>query len=73
MRKVTIAVGALALTMELFAGRRLDANSEEIRLLDAATDEMEASLARDDLDSWAEADARLCLNETSPDRGLGRG
>ena len=48
-----------ATAAELLAGRRLSADSEEIRRLEVATDEMEASLEEDDLDAWAEADARF--------------
>ena len=48
-----------ATAAELMAGRRLSPGSTEIRLMGEATDEMETSLARDDLDSWAEADARF--------------
>ena len=48
-----------ATAAELLAARHLAPDSPELRLLEEATDEMERSLARDDLDAWAEADARF--------------
>ncbi len=60
-----------ATAAELLAGRRLGPDSEEILQLETATDEMEESLANDDLDGWAAADARfhgLLLDHCGNDR-----
>ena len=48
-----------ATAAELLAARHLAPNSRELLLLEEATDEMERCLERDDLDGWAEADARF--------------
>ncbi len=48
-----------ATAAELLAARHLAPDSRELLLLEQANDEMERSLDRDDLDGWAEADARF--------------
>lgn len=48
-----------ATAAELLAARHLAPDSQELQRLEEATDEMERCLKIDDLDGWAEADARF--------------
>lgn len=48
-----------ATAAELLAARHLGPESEELRKLEEANDEMERCLENDDLNGWAEADARF--------------
>lgn len=75
MREIYELLYALESTAaELIAGRHPPAEDPVLRTLDAATAEMEAALARDDLDGWAEADERFhrTLLEECGNRRLAR-